>query len=76
MSERVIGIPGYINASDTSAILTAVEELWVKFYLNNFKADRILNSVKYIHYNLRTSSECYIKDFTYPNYTVLFFFMI
>ena len=49
MSERVIGIPGYINASDTSAILTAVEELWVKFYWNNFKAGRILNSVKHIH---------------------------
>ena len=52
MSERVIGIPGYINASDTSAILTAVEELWVKFYWNNFKAGRILNGVKHIHKNL------------------------
>ena len=33
MSERVIGIPGYINASDTSAILTAVEVFWVKCVL-------------------------------------------
>ena len=32
MSERVIGIPGYINASDTSAILTAVEVFRVEIH--------------------------------------------